>query len=196
MTEEAATKTKSLTQDLRELTDKSMQSISQDMSKPDAMFKNARHYKDIATTLEKFANVIAKVSKLTQDEEPAKGYVDNSTVREQREIIEGAYNFYDGQRERVIDSLKYLRKREAEEAEAALEEEIENKKLEERFRLQEQQELERIAREEYEEEKNKEEVDDDIEEDIVEDEADEVEEEVQKPKKPTWFETYGRIRRL
>jgi hypothetical protein len=196
MTEQTTTKQSTLTQDLRELTDKSMHSISQDMSKPDAMFKNARHYKDIAATLEKFANVIAKVSKLSQDEEPEQGYVDNSTVREQREIIEGAYNFYDGQRERVIDSLKYLRKREAEEAAADLEEEIENKKLEERFRLQEQQELERLAREEYEEEQNKEEVDDDIEEDIVEEETEEVEEEVQKPKKPTWYETYGRIRRL
>ena len=115
-----AQQTLNLTENLKKLTELALKTIALDMEDPSAMLKNARHYKDIATTLEKMANVLTKINKLEKDttqKSAETGYVDNSTPREKREILEATVNYYEGQKERIKESLEYLKKLEAEEGE-------------------------------------------------------------------------------
>ncbi len=112
--------TSTLTDNLKKLTELALKTISHDMEDSATMLKNARHYKDIATTLEKMASVVSKINKLENEithQSPEKDYVDNATAREQREILEATVNYYDGQKERIKESLEYLKKLEAEEGE-------------------------------------------------------------------------------
>ena len=123
MEEEVKTKKTTLLDDLRELTKKALKHISDDINDQQAMLKNAKHYRDVALTLEKLSNVVGKISKLDlelKDEAPnnkTNGYVDNSTPREKREILEATVNYYDGQKQRIAESLEYLKQLEAEEGE-------------------------------------------------------------------------------
>ncbi len=123
MEEQVKTKNTKMLDDLRELTEKALKHISEDMNDQQIMLKNAKHYRDIALMLEKLSNVVGKISELDHelnDDAPKNkpsGYVDNSTPREKREILEATVNYYDGQKERIAESLEYLKQLEAEEGE-------------------------------------------------------------------------------
>ncbi len=107
----------SLTQELKALTTKAMRSISEDMQSQDAIFKNAKHYKDIAGALEKFSNVVTKLSVMEEKEMPPEksNIMDNCTAREKREIIEGARYYYEGHKEQIHDIIAFLKEKEEQE---------------------------------------------------------------------------------